>query len=195
MIQFGRTSLAELRVWSFEYISYLKQTIEYYWNGYWKYLETVFESYSVRRFYAWYLEQISYDFIIPRKYKCLVGYSKVYSSKALHTVSKRKKKKKLTLLNSAKVEIVWWMKCIVVSCITLVFFERPSAITLRSDLAPLGFFLIAMTRSKSVKRFNCVDLNEEKTKQYMPDQLLTRRNKPIICFFLVFFLLAVCLID
>ena len=75
------------------------------------------------------------------------------------------------------------MKCIVVSCITLVFFERPSAITLRSDLAPLGFFLIAMTRSKSMKRFNCVDLNEEKTKQYMPDQLLTRRNKPIKCFF------------
>ena len=75
------------------------------------------------------------------------------------------------------------MKCIVVSCITLVFFERPSAITWRSDLAPLGFFLIAMTRSKSVKRFYCVDLNEEMTKQYMPDQLLTRRNKPIICFF------------
>ena len=74
------------------------------------------------------------------------------------------------------------MKCIVVSCITLVFFERPSARILRSDLAPLGFFLIAMTRSKSVKRFNCVDLNEEMTKQYMPDQLLTRRNKPIIFF-------------
>ena len=75
------------------------------------------------------------------------------------------------------------MKCIVVSCITLVFVERPSARFLRSDLAPLGVFLIAMTRSKSVKRFNCVDLNEEKTKQYMPDQLLTRRNKPIKCFF------------
>ena len=94
MIQFGRTSLAELRVWSFEYISYLKQTIEYYWNGYWKYLETVFECYSVRRFYAWYLEQMSYDFIILRKYKWLVGYSTVYRSKALHTVSKRKKKEK-----------------------------------------------------------------------------------------------------
>ena len=75
------------------------------------------------------------------------------------------------------------MKCIVVSCVTLVFFERPFARTLRSDLAPLGFFLIAMTRSKSVKRFNCVDLNEEMTKQYMPDQLLTRRNKPIKWFF------------
>ena len=54
-----------------------------------------------------------------------------------------------------------------------------------------------LTRSKLVKQFNCVDSNEEMTKQYMSDQLLTRRNNflsYVLCqlfnnwVFLVFFL-------
>lgn len=48
LIQFGRTSLAGLRVWSFEYKNRLKQTIEYYRKRYCKYVEPVLESYSVR---------------------------------------------------------------------------------------------------------------------------------------------------
>ena len=89
-----------------------------------------------------------------------------------------------------------------VSSITPVFLESSSTTALAWEVISTWFLLDCrkLTRSKLVQRFNCVDLNEEMTKQYVSDQLLTRRNNFLLYIsfqlfinwvFLVFFWLVV----
>ena len=89
-----------------------------------------------------------------------------------------------------------------VSSITSVFLESSSARVLAWELISTWFLLDCrkLTRSKLVKRFSCVDLNEEMRKQYVSDQLLMRRNNSLLYIsfqlfinwaFLVFFWLVV----
>ena len=71
---------------------------------------------------------------------------------------------------------------VAVSSITPVFLESSSTRDLAGEVISTWFLLDCrkLTRSKLVKRFNCVDLNEEMTKQYMSDQLLMRRNNSLL---------------
>ena len=81
------------------------------------------------------------------------------------------------MLNSAKLETVWRTKCSGQFYHTSAFGKSfCKSRGMGADLHSVFLDCRKLTRSKLVQRFNCVDSNEETTKQCMADQLLTRRN-------------------
>ena len=100
-----------------------------------------------------------------------------------------------TLLNSGKLETVWGTKCSGQLYHISLFFEIPSAKVLRRDLHLICLLLDCrkLTRSKLVKRFNCVDSNEEMTKQCIWSIINKKKQLPVIRFEVLD--ATLCLID